>query len=150
MKGSLTLSFTHSTNMKTEIKTLAAFLAAAMCADGVCDLNEEQVLEQIADDYDLDKVNLKAAVKDWTHQIEVMTHEQLAQVLAQHGADIVADERSIVFDCVLTIIMADSTLTRAEVNLMIAMAGHLHIALADAVLLLSDFVRHDPEVVVEY
>ena len=136
--------------MKTEIKTMAAFLAAAICADGVCDLNEEEMLVQIAENYELPATELQEAVSAWSDKFEGLTHEERMNCLSLQGIDVPAAEKSIVFDCVLEILMADSVLNRSEVNFMLGVAEQLCITMADAVLLLADYIRHYPELSVEY
>ena len=145
-----TPSSIHILFMKTDIKIIAAFLAAAMCADGVCDLNEEEMLVSIAESYELPATELQEAVRVWTDKFEGLSHEERMNSLSLQGIDVPAAEKPIVFDCVLEILMADSILNRSEVNFMLAVAEQLCIFPADAVLLLADYIRHCPELSVEY
>ena len=136
--------------MKTEIKIMAAFLAAAMCADNVCGRDEEEMLVQIAESYEVPATELLEHVHVWTKKFQDLTNEQRLNCLSLQGIDVPAAEKSLIFDCVLDILMSDSVLTRSEVDFMLSVAEQLCIRPVDAVLLLADYIRDCTALAIEY
>ena len=136
--------------MKTNLNTIAAFLAAAIWADGVYDLTEKDIVDQVAEVYNLQSEELHAAVNTWIDKLESMSEDEVNEELSILGVDVPEDEKGILFECVLEIVLADSKLTHSEVATLLAVADLLCVEQADAVLLLADMIKEAEDIEVAY
>ena len=134
--------------MKTRIENIAAVIAAAIWADGVYDPAEKITVEEIAEALDLDEKAFKAAVDKQVKALEKMSENQ-ANAALKDAAEAVDDEEiGIVFEAAMQMLLADSELSRAEVSNLLVIAEALGIEEEDAILMLADMVKTEPELTI--
>lgn len=134
--------------MKTSIENIAAVIAAAIWADGVYDPAEEITVEEIAEALELDEKAFKAAVDKHVKALEKMSDNQ-ANAALKDAAEAVDDEEiGIVFEAAMQMLLSDSELSRAEVSNLLVIAEALGIEDEDAILMLADMVKTEPELTI--
>lgn len=134
--------------MKTRIENIAAVIAAAIWADGVYDPAEKITVEEIAEALELDEKAFKAAVDKQVKALEKMSENQ-ANAALKDAAEAVDDEEiGIVFEAAMQMLLADSELSRAEVSNLLVIAEALGIEEEDAILMLADMVKTEPELTI--
>ena len=134
--------------MKTSIENIAAVIAAAIWADGVYDPAEEITVEEIAEALELDEKAFKAAVNKQVKALEKMSENQ-ANAALKDAAEAVDDEEiGIVFEAAMQMLLADSELSRAEVSNLLVIAEALGIEDEDAILMLADMVKTEPDLTI--
>ena len=134
--------------MKTSIENIAAVIAAAIWADGVYDPAEEITVEELAEALELDEKAFKAAVDKQVKALEKMSDNQ-ANAALKDAAEAVDDEEiGIVFEAAMQMLLADSELSRAEVSNLLVIAEALGIEEEDAILMLADMVKTEPELTI--
>ena len=131
--------------MKTSIENIAAVVAAAIWADGVYDPAEEITVEEIAEALELDEKAFKAAVDKQVKALEKMSDNQ-ANAALHDAAEAVDDEEiGIIFESAMQMLLADSELSRTEVSNLLVIAEALGIEEEDAILMLADMVKTEPD-----
>ena len=134
--------------MKTSIENIAAVVATAIWADGVYDPAEKITVEEIAEALELDEKAFKAAVDKQVKALEKMSENQ-ANAALKDAAEAVDDEEiGIVFEAAMQMLLADSELSRAEVSNLLVIAEALGIEEEDAILMLADMVKTEPELTI--
>ena len=134
--------------MKTRIENIAAVIAAAIWADGVYDPAEKITVEEIAEALELDEKAFKAAVDKQVKALEKMSENQ-ANAALKDAAEAVDDEEiGIVFEAAMQMLLADSELSRAEVSNLLVIAEALGIEDEDAILMLADMVKTEPDLTI--
>lgn len=131
--------------MKTNIESIANVIAAAIWADGVYDESEKVTVEEIADALELDEVKFKTAVDSQVAVLENMTENQVNAALLDAAEAVDDEEIGVVFESALQILISDNELTHAEINNMLVIADALGIEAEDAILMLVDLVKEEPE-----
>jgi tellurite resistance protein len=135
--------------MKTDIKHLAAFVATAIWADGEYDEAEKIVVEEIADAFELDAEQFAAAVEAALAEVEGMDEEQVNAYILEHSAEVEDEEAVLVYEAALQTVLVDGVLGAEEVSNLLSIASALGIDDEQAVLLLVDMVKEEPELTVE-
>lgn len=135
--------------MKTDIKHLAAFVATAIWADGEYDEAEKIVVEEIADAFELDAEQFAAAVEAALAEVETMDEEQVNAYILEHSAEVEDEEAVLVYEAALQTVLVDGVLGAEEVSNLLSIASALGIDDEQAVLLLVDMVKEEPELTVE-
>lgn len=135
--------------MKTDIKHLAAFVATAIWADGEYDEAEKIVVEEIADAFELDAEQFAAAVEAALAEVEGMDEEQVNAYILEHSAEVEDEEAVLVYETALQTVLVDGVLGAEEVSNLLSIASALGIDDEQAVLLLVDMVKEEPELTVE-
>lgn len=131
--------------MKTNIESIANVIVAAIWADGVYDESEKVTVEEIADALELDEVKFKTAVDSQVAVLENMTENQVNAALLDAAEAVDDEEIGVVFESALQILISDNELTHAEINNMLVIADALGIEAEDAILMLVDLVKEEPE-----
>lgn len=131
--------------MKTNIESIANVIAAAIWADGVYDESEKVTVEEIADALELNEVKFKTAVDSQVAVLENMTENQVNAALLDAAEAVDDEEIGVVFESALQILISDNELTHAEINNMLVIADALGIEAEDAILMLVDLVKEEPE-----
>jgi len=135
--------------MTTDIKTLASFIATAIWADGEYDEAEKVAVGEIADAMEFDDAEFTKAVDAAIDEIKDFD-ETKANKYLQDAADKVADEEiGVIFECALEVVLADGVISEEEVTELLVMAGALGISDEDAILMLVDMVKDEPELEVK-
>jgi tellurite resistance protein len=136
--------------MKTDIKHLAAYVAVAIWADGEYDEAEKIVLEEIAEALELNESELVAAVEAALGEIEDMSDDDINEYILAHSVEVDDDEAAIVYEVALQIVLVDGILGAEEVSNLLSIASVLGLDDAEAVLLLADMVKNEPELEIEF
>lgn len=135
--------------MKTSISNIVPFIAVAIWADGVYEEVEKETLSEIAEALELDEQLFVTEVEKCVEKIKDASETEVNSLLRTAGETVAADERGIVFEAVLEMILCDRVMTREESENLVAMAEALKIEMADALLLVADMVKSEPEMDIE-
>lgn len=135
--------------MKTSISNIVPFIAVAIWADGVYEEVEKETLSEIAEALDLDEQLFVTEVEKYVEKIKDASETEVNSLLRTAGETVAADERGIVFEAVLEMILCDRVMTREESENLVAMAEALKMEMADALLLVADMVKSEPEMDIE-
>ena len=136
--------------MKTDIKTIASFVATAIWADNEYDEAEKVAVSEIADAFEFDEKEFSAAVDAAVEELSGMD-EYDANAYLQRAADAVDDEEiGEVFEAALEMVLADGVMSEAEVSELLVMAQALGISEEYAILMLADMVKEEPELEVKF
>lgn len=135
--------------MKTNISNIVPFIAVSIWADGVYEEVENETLSEIADALELDEQSFVKEVEEYVEKIKDASEEEVNSLLSAAGEAVADDERFLVFEVVLEIILCDRVMTREESENLVAMAEALKIEMADALLLVADMVKSEPEMDIE-
>lgn len=135
--------------MKTNISNIVPFIAVSIWADGVYEEVENETLSEIADALELDEQSFVKEVEEYVEKIKDASEEEVNSLLSAAGEAVADDERFLVFEVVLEMILCDRVMTREESENLVAMAEALKIEMADALLLVADMVKSEPEMDIE-
>ncbi len=135
--------------MKTNISNIVPFIAVSIWADGVYEEVENETLSEIADALELDEQSFVKEVEEYVEKIKDASEEEVNSLLSAAGEAVADDERLLVFEAVLEMILCDRVMTREESENLVAMAEALKIEMADALLLVADMVKSEPEMDIE-
>lgn len=135
--------------MKTNISNIVPFIAVSIWADGVYEEVEKETLSEIADALELDEQSFVKEVEEYVEKIKDASEEEVNSLLSAAGEAVTDDERFLVFEAVLEMILCDRVMTREESENLVAMAEALKIEMADALLLVADMVKSEPEMDIE-
>lgn len=136
--------------MKTSIETIAAFISAAIWADGVYDEAEKITVEEIADALELDTDAFKAAIEDNVAKISTMDDEEVNEFLLVASDNVDDMEIGILYEAAMQIVITDNKLSYTEVSNLLMIAEVLGIEDEMAVLLLADMVKTEPELDISF
>lgn len=134
--------------MKTKLEHIATIIAAAVWADGVYDPAEEITVEEIAEALELDEKLFKEAVEKLAKAFDGVTQNQAHAALLDAAEAVDDEEIGIVFEAAMQMLLADSELSRAEVSNLLVIAEALGIEEEDAILMLADMVKTEPELTI--
>lgn len=135
--------------MITNIKTVASFIATAIWADNEYDEAEKVAVSEIADAFEFDEEEFASEVDDSVSELSKMD-EYSANAYLQRAADAVDDEEiGELFEAALEIVLADGVLSEAEASELLVMAQALGISEENAMLMLADMVKEEPDLKVE-
>ena len=134
----------------TDIKHIAALVATSIWADGEYDDAEKIVVEEIANDFELNVDEFSAAVEQELETIKPMNGEEINEYLLEHSAEVEDEEAEMLFQAVLQVVIVDGVLAEEEVENLLSIASALGIAESRAVLMLADLVKEEPELQVEF
>ncbi len=136
--------------MKTNIQNIAAIISTAIWADGTYDPAEKVTVEEIAEALELDLDAFKAEVEKQIQKVEALSEEEANAFLLDAAQGVDDDEIGIVFEAAMQMLLCDGVLSRDEVTNLLAIADALGIAAEDAVLLLADMVKEEPELEIDF
>lgn len=135
--------------MKTKIENFANIIASAIWADGVYDESEKVTVEEIAEAFELDEEAFKNAVNKQVKALEKMSDNQVNAALLDAADGVEDDEIGEVFEAALQMLIADNELTHSEISNMLVIAEALGISHEDAILMLADLVKEEPELEID-
>ena len=134
--------------MKTKLEHIATIIASAIWADGVYDEAEEITVDEIADALELDGAKFKEAVEKIVKGLEGLSKNMTNAALLDAADAVADDEIGIVFEAAMQMLLSDGELSRAEVSNLLVIADALGIETEDAILLLADMVKAEPELAI--
>ena len=135
--------------MKTEMNKVAAFIATAIWADGEYDEAEKETVSEIADALGFDEKEFSAAIDKSIEEIKPMDEEAVNNYLIKNAVDVDEEDACIIFEAALEMVLVDGVLGPDEVSNLLAMADAVGIETEQAVLMLADMVKEEPDLVVE-
>lgn len=136
--------------MKTNIENVAKFCAAAIIADGNYDEAEKIALQEIAEALEFDADALTASVETEVNILENLNDTKKKEYLCVASTEIAEDENNVVFESLLEIVLVDGVLSAIEVDTLFEVADLLAIPQSDAVLMLADMVKEEPELQIKF
>lgn len=135
--------------MKTELNKVAAFIATAIWADGEYDEAERITVSEIADALGFKENDFSAAIDKCIDEIKPMDEEAINKYLIDNAVDIDEEDANIIFEAALEMVLVDGVLSPDEVSNLLSMAEAIGIEPEQAVLMLADMVKDEPELKVE-
>lgn len=135
--------------MKTELNKVAAFIATAIWADGEYDEAERITVSEIADALGFKENDFSAAIDKCIDEIKPMDEEAINKYLIDNAVDIDEEDTNIIFEAALEMVLVDGVLSPDEVSNLLSMAEAIGIEPEQAVLMLADMVKDEPELKVE-
>ena len=136
--------------MKTNINTIAAFISAAIWADGVYDEAEKIAVEEIADALELDEAEFKSSIDENLAKVRSMSADEASEYLRIASDDVDDEEIGILYEAAMQIIITDNKLSYTEVDNLLFIAEVLGIEDTMAVMLLADMVKTEPELEIAF
>lgn len=136
--------------MKTSIENISKFIATAILADGNYDEAEKIALEEIAEAFEFDANALISSVETEVNTIENLSAAKKKEYLCVASTEVPEEENKIIFEALLEIVLVDGVLASSEVETLFEIADLLAIPQADAVLMLADMVKEEPELQIEF
>jgi uncharacterized tellurite resistance protein B-like protein len=137
--------------MKSDIKNTAAFLAVAIWADGVYATEEKSILTEIAEVLNIETSELTKNVEEALSTLEKKEEQEIQDYLVENASAIEEEDTKILMQCAIEIILADNVITQDEVQVLFDLADATGtIEHADITLMLTDFVKYNPEVEIKF
>lgn len=133
--------------MKTDIKILSSFLAAAVWADGEYDEFEKDFIGDLAEELELSQ--LKDALDKEIKATEKMTEEKLADYLEAAAKKVAKGEAEGILMLCLQLMCADAYLAQDEVDNFFAFADILGVDDEAAQTILDEFVDEEEDLIIE-
>ncbi len=131
--------------MKTSVKDLAQFIAAAIWADGEFGDEEKDMLKEVESALNLPAKDVEKIVKDY----DSLSEEQVSDALAAAAKNVDAKEKGSVLDIVLQFIISDGVVTAEEMSNYYAIASILGVSSEDADALFDQTVEEYDDLVIE-
>ena len=133
--------------MQTNPKNIAAFVAAAIWADGVFDEAEKVTIKEIAEALELE--GFEAVVEAELEAVKKLEADAVTEYLNKAGEGVDDEEIGHVFEVALQIVLCDGVLAYDEVSNLFLMADALGLDHEYATLLLADMVKEEEDIEVE-
>lgn len=134
--------------MKTDMKNLAAYLAAVIWADEAYEEAERVAVAEVAGALELD--GLDQAVVAELALIKDMDGEAVSNYLVKAAEGIDDEEIAFVFEAVLQIALADGVLAYSEASNLLTVADALGLGHEYALLMVADMMKEEPEIEVDF
>lgn len=136
--------------MKTNIENIAKFIAAAIMADGKYDEAEKIAIEEIADALEFDANALICAIETEVNTIEKLSDAKRKEYLCVASTEVAEGENNLIYEALLEMVLVDGILAADEVDTLFQIADLLAIPQTEAVLLLADMVKEEPELQIKF
>lgn len=136
--------------MRTSLENTAKFIATAIMADGNYDEAEKIALEEIADALEFDASALTAAVETEVNVLSGLNEAKKKEYLCIASTEVAENENNIIFEALLEIVLVDGILAAEEVDTLFNVADLLAIPQTEAVLMLADMVKEEPELTIKF
>lgn len=136
--------------MKTSIENVAKFIATAIIADGNYDEAEKIALEEIAEALEFNAGALTASVETEINTLTKLSDAKKKEYLCVASTEVAENESNIIFEALLEIVLVDGILAAEEVDTLFNAADLLAIPQTEAVLMLADMVKEEPELTIKF
>lgn len=133
--------------MKTDIKILSSFLAAAVWADGEYDEFEKEFVGDLAEELELPK--LAETLEKEIKATEKISEDELSNHLEAAAKKVDAGEKEGILSLCLQMMCADAFLAQDEVDNFFAFADILGIDEEAASTLLDEYVEEEEDLIIE-
>ena len=117
--------------MKENINEIASIIAVAILADGEVEAQEKQLLADL--EHDTELPGLAASVEQVLSMANVLTDDQLTDILYQNAEKLNADYRPKVFEAAITAVLSDGVVSEDEISNILTLAEALDIPAEKAV-----------------
>lgn len=134
--------------MKTDMKNLAAYLAAVIWADEAYEEAERVAVAEVAGALELD--GLDQAVEAELALIKDMDGEAVSNYMVKAAEGVDDEEIAFVFEAVLQIALADGVLAYSEASNLLTVADALGLGHEYALLMVADMMKEEPEIEVDF
>jgi len=139
--------------MKTSIETIAKFFGVIAWADQEFTDDEKQAIGEIAAEYEYspeDVTKLQDAVSKVYDEIKGLNEEKLNEYLMNLAAEVEEEDAPALFEGALELAFANGYLCTEEVDNLLGLADVIGIELPQAVLMIADMVKDDPEIDIKF
>lgn len=133
--------------MKTDVKILSSFLAAAVWADGEYNEFEKEFVNDLAEELELP--TLATSLEKEIKATEKLTEEQLADLLDAATKKVAEGEAEGILSLCLQMMCADAYLAQDEVDNFFAFAEILGVDDDAAQAILDEFVDEEEDLIIE-
>ena len=137
--------------MKSTLENVAAFLAAAIWADGVYADGEKEILGEIAQALETDEKELTKAVDAAVASLEKKNDDEITEYVTTHASQIEEEDVLPLMECAIEIVLADNVITKDEVNTLFDLADATGIIEhSDVLLMVADLVKYEPDIEIQF
>lgn len=136
--------------MKTDINTIASFMAATIWADCSYDESEKITVSEIADALELDETIFYASVEAELAKVQDMSENEITEYLSKAGDKVADEEIGIIYEAAMQMVLADEILAYSEVTNLLTIAEALGLTEEYAILLLADMLKSEPELDIDF
>lgn len=136
--------------MKTPDITIASLLAAVIWADEEYSEVERETVGEIADALGIPEKDLNMNITAALVELKNLNEEKATEFAVKHAQKVDDEEIGEVYLAVMQLALCDGVLTAGEVNNIITIGEALDIDRNDAVLMLCDLVKTEPELEISF
>ena len=136
--------------MKTDIKTIASFIAAAVWADAEYNEDEKEAVKEIAEALEFKEDEFVKCVDDEIAKIKKYAAEKATEYIVEAAEKVDDEEIGILMEAVLQVIISDNVLSYDEMTNLLAMADALDIEHQFVMLMVADLIKTEPELEVSF
>ena len=137
--------------MKSDIKNVAAFLAVAIWADGVCAEEEKMILAEIAEVLNVEESELTENVDEALKVLQDKDDEAVQAYIIENASALDEEDVKVLMQCAIEIVLADDVIARDEVQVLFDLADATgSVEHTDVALMLADLVKYNPDIEIEF
>ena len=118
-------------DMKDNINEIASIIAVAILADGEVEEQEKQLLADLEEDTEIP--GLAASIEQVLSMANVLSDDQLTDLLYQNAEKLNAEYRPKVFEAAITAVLSDGVVSEDEISNILTLAEALDIPAEKAV-----------------
>lgn len=132
--------------MKTDIQVLSNLMASIIWAGGVYEEQEQAVVLEVAEAFNLDDKEFFAAVDKALDEVQALDGEAINEFIKKQASQVADEEIGLVFEAALELSLSDRELTIEEAETLHAIAEALGISTAMATLLIADMIKAEEDI----
>lgn len=136
--------------MKTDIKTIASFIAAAIWADAEYNEAEKEAVKEIAEALEFKEDEFIKCVDGEIAKIKKYSAEKATEYIVEASEKVDDEEIGILMEAVLQVIISDNVLSYDEMTNIMAIADALGVEHQYAILMVADLVKTEPELEISF
>jgi len=136
--------------MKTNQKTIASILAISIWADGSFEDAEKVAVSEVAEALGFDETEFVNTVNAAWEEIKEKDEDAVNMYLEEIAQKVAPSENKVLFEVALEIVLSDGVLAKSEVSVLMAIASALNVDEEDAILMIADMVKEEPDIEVEF
>lgn len=136
--------------MKTSTATIGSIIAAIIWADNEFSDIERSVISEIAEALGIPEKELSMNVTAALVELKNMDSDKATEFAVKHASKVDDEDVGAVFQALMQMAMCDNVLTSGEIHNLLALAEALGIDTDNAVLMLCDLVKTEPELEVSF
>ena len=136
--------------MKTDIKTIASFIAAAIWADAEYNEAEKEAVKEIAEALEFKEDEFIKCVDGEIAKIKKYSAEKATEYIVEASEKVDDEEIGILMEAVLQVIISDNVLSYDEMTNIMAISDALGVEHQYAILMVADLVKTEPELEISF